>query len=243
MTIRAVLTLNGKEYEVQQYEQSFHITTDPYKGYPLVGEPYGGELYFLINTPEENFLLDLMYSVWDNPIIEGELNIYDVLEDMPVRRVTFRKALLNLYQDRFTTKTLEPWLSDGESNMQTRFVITAQEMVINKFVRISRNHCWRWVKVQDDELMPQTIISNPEMRLRDAYWIKEDGSLCRVFPIGQKVQLHLVLGEFETFIGTKVEFNFREVTEEGVYSASVEGNVPEDGVMIVDNFEFKHKPQ
>ncbi len=127
--------------------------------------------------------------------------------------------------------------------MQTRFVITAQEMVINKFVRISRNHCWRWVKVQDDELMPQTIISNPEMRLRNAYWIKEDGSLCRAFPIGQKVQLHLVLGEFETFIGPKVEFNFREVTEEGVYSASVEGNVPEDGVMIVDDFEFKHKPQ
>ncbi|MDD7437934.1 MAG: type VI secretion system tube protein TssD [Bacteroidales bacterium] len=243
MAIRAILTLNGKEYEVLQYEHCFHLTTDPYKGYPLIGNPYGGELHFLINTPEDNFLLDLMYSVWDKPSVEGELNVYDGLEDMPVRRITFRKALFNLYQDRFTTKTLEPWLSDGESNMQTRFVITAQEMIINKFVRMSRNHWWRWVKVQDDELMPQTIISNPEMRLVDAYWIKEDQSLCRVFPIGQKVCLHLVLGDFETFIGTEVGFNFNDVTEEGVYSASVKGTVPEDGVIIVENFTFSKRKE
>lgn len=86
-------------------------------------------------------------------------------------------------------------------------------MIVNKFVRASRDHWWRRVKVQDDELMPQTIISNPEMRLTDAYWSKEDQSLCGEFPIRQKVCSHLVLGEFETFIGTGVEFNFSEVRE------------------------------
>lgn len=237
MAIHAILTLNGKEYEVKQYEQSFYLLTNPYKGYPTVGEPYYGELHFTIDTPVDNSLLELMYSVWDNPIIDGELNVYDTIGDMPLRRIAFRKALFTLYKERFTTKTLEPsYITDGVSNMQTRCILTPQEMIINKFVRISRNNWWRWVKVKDDELMPKTTMSNPEMRLKDAYWIKEDGSHCRIFPIGQKVHLYLVLGNFETFIGTKIEFNFSEVTDEGIYSASVEGNVPENGVMIVEDF-------
>lgn len=241
MAIRAILTLNGKEYDVQQYEQRFHLPINPYKGYPTVGEPYGGELHFTIDTPMDNFLLELMYSAWPPKIIDGELNVYDICEDIPIRRITFRKALFTLYQERFRTKTLEPYITDGDSNMQVRCILTPQEMIINKFIRISRNHWWRWVKVQDNELMPQAIMSNQEMRLRDAYWIKSDGSHCRVFPIGQKVRLYLVLDQFEAFIGTKIEFNFSEVTKDGVYSASVEGYVPESGILNVENFEFKLK--
>lgn len=239
MAVRAVLTLNGKEFDVQNFEQSFILNTRPHNGCPTTFLPHGGELHIQLNTPEGTFISDLMSSAWDNPIVEGELNVYDVLQDMPVRRITFRKALITLYKDRFTTKVLEPSLVDGSSNMQTSLCITPQEMIINKFVRISRNYGWRWIKVKDDELMPQTIISNPEMKLRDAYWIKEDGSQCKVFPIGTRVTLYLVLGEFETFVGDEIEFHFHEKTEEGVYTASVKGCVPEDGIMVVEDFEFK----
>lgn len=180
-----------------------------------------------------------MSSAWDSPIVEGELNVYHTSADMPVRRVTYRKALFLCYGDRFTTPVFEPSLRDGDNNMQTSVILTPREMIINKFVRISRSYSWRWTKVQEEELMPEVLISNPEMKLKDAYWLKEDKSQCRVFPIETRVTLYLVLQDFENFIGQELEFSFSEKTKEGVYTAEAKGIVPKDGIMQVEDFQFK----
>ena len=57
-------------------------------------------------------------------------------------------------------------------------------------------------------------------------------------PIGRKVCLHLILSNYEDFIGQDLSFDFEEETKEGVYSATVSGTVTDDGHMKVDSFEL-----
>lgn len=241
MAMQTILNLNGRSYEVQQFEQNFYLESIRSDGYTVSFLPCNGELYIVLDSPTDNFLLELMYDAWSTPIVEGELNVFDVLQDLPVRKIVFRRAYITLHQEHFRTNALSPHLLEGESNMKIVLCITPQEMVINKTIRIARNYSWQWEKVKDDELMPHKKVSNPEIRLQDAYWIKDDGSRCRVFPLDKKVCLYLVLVEFEAFIGNELEFEFMEETKDGVYAVSVKGKVPNDGIIVIRDFLFSKK--
>ena len=42
-----------------------------------------------MNTPADNFILELMMKTEETPLAEGQLEIYDAKSDMPVRRLKF----------------------------------------------------------------------------------------------------------------------------------------------------------
>lgn len=238
MAIRAVLRLNEREYEVRSFEQIFQLPVQRVDGYPSGPFPYNGELLINLSTPPDDYLIDLMFDLWEEQPISGELQVFDGLSDQPFRRISFRRATIIGHQEQFSDGTPIPYEPRRKADFCTTLRITPRELAINKFIRLTRDFGWRWHKVKDEELSPRSKSITPEVRLIDAYWIKEDGSKSRVFPIGRKVCLHLILSNYEDFIGQDLSFDFEEETKEGVYSATVSGTVTDDGHMKVDSFEL-----
>lgn len=68
----ALLTLNGHNYDVKLLIQSFELPVG-WNGFPKQSLPGGGQLRLLMDTPADNFILELMMKTEENPIAEGLL--------------------------------------------------------------------------------------------------------------------------------------------------------------------------
>lgn len=184
-----------------------------------------------MNTPTDNFILELMMKTEETPLAEGQLEIYDAKSDMPVRQIKFSKAYITEFRETFN-------LLDDD-RMTTYVKISPMEMTINKRVKIERRLFWLWSKALQEPMKMAEVVADTDVHLNDAYWIKPNGEKCREFPIGEVVKLYLVLGNYN--IGQTVQFDFEEETDEGVYHASCSGETNDKGMVIIEDFEFKKK--
>lgn len=226
----AQLTLNGHNYDVRLINQSFDLPVG-WTGFPRHTLAGDGQLCVLMDTPADNFILELMMKTEENPVAEGQLDIYDGTTDMPIRSVKFSKAYITGFRETFDV------LKGG--NMTTCVQISPMEMMINKRVKIERRYFWLWSKVLEKPMQMAEVVADPDVHINDAYWIKPNGEKCREFPVGKTVKLYLVLGNFN--VGKNIQFDFEEETNEGVYHASFSGQTDDKGMVIIENFELKKK--
>ena len=131
----ALLTLNGHNYDVKLLIQSFELPVG-WNGFPKQSLPGGGQLRLLMDTPADNFILELMMKTEENPIAEGLLEIYDGTDDIPLRHIKFSKAYITEFRETFNI------LNGGE--MTTYVQISPMEMTINKRLDIERRFFWLW---------------------------------------------------------------------------------------------------
>ena len=230
MPATAQLTLNGHHYDIELLNQSFYLSTG-WNGHPKNTLPGDGQLCIQMNTPADNFILELMMKTEETPLAEGQLEIYDAKSDMPVRQIKFSKAYITEFRETFN-------LLDDD-RMTTYVKISPMEMTINKRIKIERRLFWLWSKALQEPMKMAEVVADKDVHLNDAYWIKSDGEKCREFPIGEVVKLYLVLGNYN--VGQTVQFDFEEETDEGVYHASCSGETNDNGMIIIEDFEFKRK--
>ena len=76
MSTIALLTLNGHSYDVRLLNQSFNLSVS-WNGFPKQSLAGDGQLRMAMDTPADNFILELMMKTEENPIAEGQLEIYD----------------------------------------------------------------------------------------------------------------------------------------------------------------------
>ena len=100
MPATAQLTLNGHHYDVELLNQSFYLSTG-WNSHPRHTLPGDGQLCILMNTPADNFILELMMKTEETPLAEGQLEIYDAKSDMPVRQIKFSKAYITEFRETF----------------------------------------------------------------------------------------------------------------------------------------------
>ncbi len=96
----ASLTLNGHNYDVRLLDQNFDLSTS-WRGDPRQLLASGGQLCILMDTPADNFILELMLGKEEDPTVEGSLEICDGTSDLPIRRIQFSKAYITKYQETF----------------------------------------------------------------------------------------------------------------------------------------------
>ena len=83
------------------------------------------------------------------------------------------------------------------------------------------------------------VTAVPEVCLINAYWLKPDGTECKEIPFDHPVKLYLKVVNHN--IGQTLQFEFEEETDEGIFHASCSGQADADGIVSIDNFEFKKK--
>lgn len=76
MFVTAQLTLNSHHYDVELLNQSFYLSTG-WNGHPRHTLPGDGQLCILMNTPTDNFILELMMKTEGTPTTERQLEIYE----------------------------------------------------------------------------------------------------------------------------------------------------------------------
>jgi hypothetical protein len=184
-----------------------------------------------MDTPADNFILELMMKTEENPIAEGRLEIYDGTDDIPFRHIKFSKAYITEFRETFDV------LNGGE--MTTYVQISPMEMTINKRLDIERRFFWLWNRTPQKPMQMKEVVADPDIYINDAYWINPDGEKCREFPVEETVKLYLVLGNYN--VGQTVQFSFEEETDKGVYHASSSGRTNDKGMVIIENFELKKK--
>lgn len=96
----ALLTLNGHSYDVKLLNQCFGLPVG-WNGFPKQSLPDDGQLRLLMDTPADNFILELMMKTEENPIAEGLLEIYDGTDDIPLRHIKFSKAYITEFRETF----------------------------------------------------------------------------------------------------------------------------------------------
>ena len=167
----------------------------------------------------------------ENPIAEGQLEIYDGTDDIPFRCIKFSKAYITEFRETFDV------LNGGE--MTTYVQISPMEMTINKRLDIERRLFWLWNRTPQKPMQMQEVVADPDVHINDAYWINPNGEKCREFPIGEAVKLYLVLGNYN--VGQTIQFDFEEETDEGVCRASCSGRTDDNGMVIIEDFELTKK--
>ena len=74
MPAKAQLTLNGRHYDVELLNQSFYLSTGwNGHGHPRHTLSGDGQLCILMNTPADNFILELMMKTEETPLAEGTI--------------------------------------------------------------------------------------------------------------------------------------------------------------------------
>lgn len=226
----ALLTLNGHSYDVKLLNQCFELPVG-WNGFPKQSLPGDGQLRLLMDTPADNFILELMMKTEENPIAEGLLEIYDGTDDIPLRHIKFNKAYITEFRETFNI------LNGGE--MTTYVQISPMEMTINKRLDIERRFFWLWNKTPLKPMKMKEVVADPNIHINDAYWLNPNGEKCRDFPVGESVKLYLVLGNYN--VGQTVQFNFEEETDEGIYHESCSGLTNNKGMVIIEDFKLKKK--
>src|SRR3712207_5698698 len=100
-----------------------------------------------------------MMQTEENPVAEGQLDIYDGTGDMPVRRIEFGKAYITGFRETFDV------LNDKE--MITYVQITPMEMTINKTVNMERRFFWLWSKTVQEPMKMAEVVADTDMHLND----------------------------------------------------------------------------
>lgn len=230
MSTIALLTLNGHSYDVRLLNQSFNLPVS-WNGFPKQSLAGDGQLRVAMDTPADNFILELMMKTEENPIAEGQLEIYDGTDDMPFRCIKFGKAYITEFRETFDV------LNGGE--MTTYVQISPMEMTINKRLNVERRFFWLWNRKLEGTMQMREVTAVPEVCLINAYWLKPDGTECKEIPFDHPVKLYLKVVNHN--IGQTLQFEFEEETDEGIFHASCSGQADADGIVSIDNFEFKKK--
>lgn len=136
MAIRAILTLNGKEYEVLTFGQKFtqYARSSDNRSN---GQVQFGHLEIGLESPEHNDVLELMLRAKYNPNVAGVLEVWTD-GDMPLRRIKFSEGFIIHYKETFNLRSKE--------GMTTRFVIAAWQMEINKLPMQRPQMGYSWIK-------------------------------------------------------------------------------------------------
>lgn len=229
MPALATLLLNGHGYDVKLSGQNFNVPTG-WNGFPRQSLMEDGQLHILMDTPGDNFILELMLKT-EEPLAEGCLEIYDSTVDLPIRHIQFSKAFITAYRETFDI------LNGG--GMTTYVRISPMEMTINKEVKMERRFFWLWNRVIEEPMEMPEIVADEDVRINDAYWIDPDGTKCRDFPLDEPVKLYLKIANHNA--GQTLQFDFEEETEEGIFHASCSGQVDDQGIVIVEDFKLKKK--
>ena len=103
MDTRTTLTLNGRSYDVDLFDQCFYRLVG-WRGNLLSHYPDDGNLYVSMEAPNDYFILKLMLKDEDKPCARGCLEIYDGLGDLPVRRIQFNEA--NIWRYKLSGDTI-----------------------------------------------------------------------------------------------------------------------------------------
>lgn len=190
MAIRAILTLNGKEYEVLTFGQKFtqYARSSDNRSN---GQVQFGHLEIGLESPEHNDVLELMLRAKYNPNVAGVLEVWTD-GDMPLRRIKFSEGFIIHYKETFNLRSKE--------GMTTRFVIAAWQMEINKLPMQRPQMGYSWIK-KPKEVKPlaEKAYVPPIPLVRK---VKVEGSSQDTFVVGDTV----------TFVVT--QYNISDVTEE-----------------------------
>ena len=103
MDIRTTLTLNGRSYDVNLFDQCFYRLVG-WRGNLLSHYPDDGDLYVSMEAPNDYFILELMLKEEDKPRARGCLEIYDGLGDLPVCRIQLNET--NIWRHKLSGDTI-----------------------------------------------------------------------------------------------------------------------------------------
>jgi hypothetical protein len=110
-------------------------------------------------------------------------------------------------------------------------------MWINNSVKAARIFGGCWMEDEECLMRMKEVDAVPEVCIINAYWIKPDGTMCKEIPFDHPVKLYIKL--VNHYVGQNLSFEFEEETEEGLYHASCSGKANADGIVIIEDFEFK----
>ncbi len=228
MYIRTTLTLNGRTYDVNLFDQSFYHLVGWY-GNLRSHSPGGGNLHLMMEAPQDYSILELTLKDEDQPRAHGCLEIFYGTSETPVRRIKFNAAYIVSYRETFNPQ--------GNGGMNAYLHLAPQDMVINNSVKMVRWLGGGWTEEQEEPMQMKEVEAVPEVCIINAYWIKPDGTMCKEIPFDHPVKLYIkVVNHYE---GQNLSFEFEEETDEGVYHASCSGKADADGIVIIEDFEFK----
>ena len=157
MPVLASLTLKGRSYDVRLADHNFHMPTG-WSGFPTQSLMGDGRLHILMDTPADNFILELMLKKEGDDAVEGSIELYDGTSDLPVRRVQFSKAYITGYKETF-----DPTSGSG---MTTYVEITPMEMTINKVITVERKYFGLWSKVKAAAVRPREVVVDVKPTVR-----------------------------------------------------------------------------
>ena len=165
----------------------------------------------------------------DKPRTRGCLEIYDGLGDLLVRRIQFNEAYIISYREAFNPK--------GDGGMTAYLHLSPQDMLINSSVNMAHKFGGCWIEEEEKPMRVKEVDTVPEVSIINAYWIKPDGTKCQEIPFDHPVTLYIkVVNHYE---GQNLDFEFEEETDEGVYHASCSDQADADGIVVIEDFEFK----
>lgn len=105
MYIRTTLTLNGRTYDVNLFDQSFYHLVGWY-GNLRSHSPGGGNLHLMMEAPQDYSILELMLKDEDQPRAHGCLEIFYGTSETPVRRIKFNAAYIVSYREPLIHKAM-----------------------------------------------------------------------------------------------------------------------------------------
>lgn len=162
MPTLASLTLNGHSYDVKVQNHNFDVPIG-WSGFPRQSLLGDGQLHILMDTPADNFILELMFKTKENPVAEGCLEVYDGTSDIPIRRIQFSKAYITRYRETFDLL--------GNGRMTTYVQISPMQMTINKKVKMERRFFWLWSEVEEEPIpLNQSQTVQEDKEIVDIYW-------------------------------------------------------------------------
>lgn len=181
MAMVATLILGKKKYYIKQFGQEFKQYQ--YNSYIRPNlQPQFGHLTFVLDTPEDNNILELMLKGEHTPLIQGLVEICNGKE-MPVRRILFNTGFIISYKETFNTF--------GNGEMETMFTIAAWRMEINKIKLTRIDLVPYWVKAIEPKPKPmkEHIYTPPIPLVRK---VKIDGKDKSLYTSGETITLSVV---------------------------------------------------
>ncbi|WP_455537467.1 type VI secretion system tube protein TssD [Prevotella koreensis] len=231
MSTIALLTLNGHSYDVRLLNQSFNLPVS-WNGFPKQSLAGDGQLRVAMDTPADNFILELMMNTEENPIAEGQLEIYDGTDDMPFRCIKFGKAYITEFRETFDV------LNGGE--MTTYVQISPMEMTINKRLDIERRFFWLWSKALKVENSVKSLpIGVDDKEIIDIYWTygKEQIPIENVSRFYVDMNLHIKTKGYN--VGESLSITIKRDDNLPIFSTepsiTITGKVDENGNVILSN--------
>lgn len=224
--IRAVLKINDSDYDILRFNQKFKRDVDN-KGYPK-GVYYGGDIMVDIESTDDTFFFQSLINK-DMPMVEGAIEILTE-DDACYKRIDFKEAYIYSYREDMKSK----------SNMQmiTTLGISFMYLNFNNTLQIDRlwpraKHGW-----QIDESEERVFAKAPQKsnaRIVDAYWIDDKQRKHFDLFVNYPVMLYV---EFEDYTANE-SINLKFENDEKTYSFEHTGEVNQDGIMKIEDFQFK----